>query len=116
MVSTGAPAGYGSLHGQVLNPYDMRSTVNGSSGGAVAAAAAGLAAATVGVETDAATTGTGNPTNGASISALVPAATPRRGRDAADVRARSRAPASCRRRAARRRRRRSGAPSPTSRR
>ncbi len=73
MVSNGAPAGYGSLHGQVLNPYDLRSTVNGSSGGAVAAAAAGLAAATVGVDTDAATNGTGNPTNGASISALVPA-------------------------------------------
>ena len=73
MVSNGAPAGYGSLHGQALNPYDMRSTVNGSSGGAVAAAAAGLAAATVGVDTDAATNGTGNPTNGASISALVPA-------------------------------------------
>ena len=73
MVATGAPAGYGSLHGQVLNPYDMRSTVNGSSGGAVAAAAAGLAAVTVGVETDAATNGTGNPSNGNSISALVPA-------------------------------------------
>ena len=73
MLSSGAPAGYGSLHGQVLNPYDMRSNVNGSSGGAVAAAAAGLAAATVGVETDATTSGTGNPTNGASISALVPA-------------------------------------------
>ena len=42
MVSTGQPAGYGALHGQVLNPYDMRSTVNGSSAGAVAAAASGL--------------------------------------------------------------------------
>ena len=55
------PAGYGSLHGQVMNPYDMRTNPNGSSGGAVAAAAAGLAAATVGVETDAATTGTRQP-------------------------------------------------------
>src|SRR3954447_22841913 len=73
MVSTGQPAGYGALHGQVLNPYDMRSTVNGSSAGAVAAAASGLAAATVGVETDASTNGTTTPTNGNSISALVPA-------------------------------------------
>ncbi len=73
MVSNGAPAGYGSLHGQVLNPYDMRATLNGSSAGAVAAAASGLAAATVGVETDAVSNGTGNPTNGVSISALVPA-------------------------------------------
>jgi amidase len=73
MVSTGQPAGYGALHGQVLNPYDMRSTINGSSAGAVAAAASGLAAATVGVETDASTNGTTNPTNGNSISALVPA-------------------------------------------
>jgi amidase len=73
MVSTGAPGGYGSLHGQVLNPYDMRSNVNGSSGGAASAAAAALAAATVGVDTDAVTNGTGNPSNGVSISALVPA-------------------------------------------
>ena len=72
MVSTGAPSGYGSLHGQVMNPYDMRSNLNSATGGAVAAAAAGLAAATVGVEADAATTGTGNPSNGASMSALVP--------------------------------------------
>ena len=63
MVSTGMPAGYGALSGQVLNPYDMRSSVNGASAGAVAAAAAGLAAATVGVETDATTSGTGNPSN-----------------------------------------------------
>ena len=46
MVATGMPAGYGSLHGQVLNPYDVRTSTNGSSAGAVAAAAAGLAAAT----------------------------------------------------------------------
>ncbi len=71
MVSTGAPSGYGSLHGQVMNPYDMRSNLNSATAGAVAAAAAGLAAATVGVEADAATTGTGNPSNGASMSALV---------------------------------------------
>ena len=87
---------------------------NSASGGAVAAAATGLAAATVGVEADAATTGTSNPTNSASISAAVPAA-------ASAARSRSgrrsgcaRAPASCRRRARRRRRRRSGAASPTS--
>ena len=57
-----------------MNPYDMRSNLNSATGGAVAAAAAGLAAATVGVEADAATTGTGNPSNGASMSALVGAA------------------------------------------
>jgi Asp-tRNA(Asn)/Glu-tRNA(Gln) amidotransferase A subunit family amidase len=74
MVSTGMPAGYGSLSGQVLNPYDMRAGLNGSSAGAVAAAASGLAAATIGVETDASTSGTGgNATNSTSISALVPA-------------------------------------------
>jgi amidase len=44
MVAAGAPAGYGSLHGQVMNPYDMRSNLNSATGGAVAAAAAGLAA------------------------------------------------------------------------
>ncbi|WP_169542175.1 amidase family protein [Solirubrobacter soli] len=74
MVATGMPAGYGSLHGQVLNPYDVRTSTNGSSAGAVAAAAAGLAAATVGVETDATTNGTNNATNSASIDALAPAA------------------------------------------
>ncbi len=73
MISTGAPAGYGALFGQVLNPYDMRSSVNGASAGAVAAAASGLAAATVGLETDAATSGTTNPSNGNSLSALVAA-------------------------------------------
>ena len=115
MVSTGQPAGYGALDGQVLNPYDMRATVNGSSAGAVAAAASGLAAATVGVETDATTNGTTNPTNGNSISALVPAVAPaswRCGRRSAS----SRAPASCRSLAARTRRRPSAARSATSRR
>ena len=68
MVATGMPAGYGSLHGQVLNPYDVRTSTNGSSAGAVAAAATGLAAVTVGVETDATTSGTNNATNSASIS------------------------------------------------
>ena len=29
MVATGMPAGYGSLHGQVLNPYDVRTSTNG---------------------------------------------------------------------------------------
>ena len=74
MVATGMPAGYGSLHGQVLNPYDVRTSTNGSSAGAVAAAAAGLASATIGVETDETTSGTNNATNSASISALAPAA------------------------------------------
>ena len=48
MMSTGQPAGYGALDGQVLNPYDMRVSPNGGSAGAVAAAVSGLAAATVG--------------------------------------------------------------------
>jgi Asp-tRNA(Asn)/Glu-tRNA(Gln) amidotransferase A subunit family amidase len=75
MMSTGMPAGYGGLSGQVLNPYDMRSSVNGSNAGAVAAAAAGLAAVTVGVEADATTNGTGaNASNRASASIVVPAA------------------------------------------
>jgi amidase len=52
MVSQSMPAGYGSLSGQVLNPYDMRLSPSGSSAGAAATVAAGLAAATVGVDSD----------------------------------------------------------------
>jgi amidase len=74
MMSTSMPAGYGGLSGQVLNPYDVRSSLNGSNAGAVAAAAAGLAAVTVGVEADAGTNGSGgNASNRASPSIVVPA-------------------------------------------
>ncbi len=46
------PAGYSSLGGQVLNPYDVSRTPSGSSAGSGAAAALGLATITVGTETD----------------------------------------------------------------
>jgi Asp-tRNA(Asn)/Glu-tRNA(Gln) amidotransferase A subunit family amidase len=74
LVSTGMPAGYGSLSGQVLNPYDMRLSPNGANAGAAAAVAAGLAAAAVGVETDATTTGSSTVSNGPSPSIVVTAA------------------------------------------
>jgi len=45
------PSGYSSLAGQVLNPYDSSQTPSGSSSGSGVAAAAGLAAVTVGTET-----------------------------------------------------------------
>ena len=73
MMSTGQPAGYGSLDGQVLNPYDMRVSPNGASAGAVAAAVSGLAAATVGMDSDATSSGTNNATNSNSISAVAAA-------------------------------------------
>ena len=73
MMSTGQPAGYGALDGQVLNPYDMRVSPNGSSAGAVAAAVSGLAAATVGMDSDATSSGTNNATNSNSISTLAAA-------------------------------------------
>src|SRR3954469_8677407 len=47
------PAGYGSLGGQVLNPYDADASPGGSSSGSGAAAAAGLATLTVGTEASA---------------------------------------------------------------
>ncbi len=47
----GMPSGYSSLGGQVLNPYDASVTPSGSSSGSAVAAAAGLAAITVGTET-----------------------------------------------------------------
>lgn len=52
LVSETMPAGYGSLSGQVLNPYDLRLSVSGSSAGPAAAVAAGLATAAVGMESD----------------------------------------------------------------
>jgi amidase len=50
-LTVGMPSGYSSLAGQVLNPYDSSQTPSGSSAGSGVAAAAGLAAVTVGTET-----------------------------------------------------------------
>lgn len=50
-LAEGMPGGYSSLGGQVLNPYDTSQTPSGSSAGSAVAAAAGLAALTVGTET-----------------------------------------------------------------
>ena len=50
-LTSGMPAGYSSLGGQVLNPYDTSVTPSGSSAGSGAAMAAALGAATVGTET-----------------------------------------------------------------
>ncbi len=50
-LTVGMPSGYSSLAGQVLNPYDVSVTPSGSSAGSGVAAAAGLAAVTVGTET-----------------------------------------------------------------
>src|SRR5262245_50983637 len=47
------PAGYSSLGGQVINPYDADASPGGSSSGSGAAAAAGLATLTVGSESSA---------------------------------------------------------------
>ncbi|MFJ6003009.1 amidase family protein [Arthrobacter sp. NPDC092385] len=50
-MTSGMPAGYSSLGGQVLNPYDASQTPSGSSAGSGSAAAAGLATLTIGTET-----------------------------------------------------------------
>ena len=50
-MTSDAPAGYSSLGGQTLNPYDVTESPSGSSSGSGVAASAGLAAATVGTET-----------------------------------------------------------------
>ncbi|MEC5200624.1 amidase [Arthrobacter sp. PL16] len=50
-MTNGMPAGYSSLGGQVLNPYDASQTPSGSSAGSGSAGAAGLATLTVGTET-----------------------------------------------------------------
>jgi amidase len=50
-LTVGMPSGYSSLGGQVLNPYDSSQTPSGSSAGSGVAAAAGLAAVTIGTET-----------------------------------------------------------------
>jgi amidase len=49
--TTGAPNGYSSLGGQVLNPYDAALNPGGSSSGSGAAMAVGMAAGTVGSDT-----------------------------------------------------------------
>lgn len=50
-MTVGMPSGYSGLGGQVLNPYDASVTPSGSSAGSAVAAAASLAAITVGTET-----------------------------------------------------------------
>src|SRR6201991_3833079 len=51
-VSNNQSSGNGSLHGQVLNPYDTSADPGGSSAGSGVAAAAGLAALTIGSDTE----------------------------------------------------------------
>ena len=51
-VSNNQSSGNGSLHGQVLNPYDTSTDPGGSSAGSGVAAAAGLAALTIGSDTE----------------------------------------------------------------
>jgi amidase len=50
-LTDGMPGGYSSLGGQAINPYDASQSPSGSSAGSGVAAAAGLAALTVGTET-----------------------------------------------------------------
>ena len=50
-LTTGMPAGYSSLGGQVINAYDASQTPSGSSSGPGVAASAGLAPLTIGTET-----------------------------------------------------------------
>ncbi len=50
-LTAGAPNGYSSLGGQVLNPYDLATNTGGSSSGAGSAMAAGLSAGNVGSDT-----------------------------------------------------------------
>jgi amidase len=51
-LTEGMPGGYSSLGGQVRNPYDTSQSPSGSSAGSACAVAAGLAALTVGTETN----------------------------------------------------------------
>ena len=51
-LAEGMPGGYSSVGGQVRNPYDAAASPSGSSAGSAVAAAAGLAAVTVGTETN----------------------------------------------------------------
>mgnify|MGYP005810011935 CR=1 FL=1 len=50
-MTEGAPSGYSSLGGQVLNPYDTRQDPSGSSTGSAVAVASGLAPLAIGTET-----------------------------------------------------------------
>jgi amidase len=50
-MTSGAPNGYSSIGGQVLNPYDTAINTGGSSSGSGAAMAVGMAAGTVGSDT-----------------------------------------------------------------
>ncbi len=50
-LTSGMPNGFSSWGGQGLNPYDLDAGTSGSSSGSAVAAAAGMAAATVGTET-----------------------------------------------------------------
>lgn len=50
-MTSGMPAGYSSLGGQVLNAYDLSQTPSGSSAGSGVAASTAMSAATVGTET-----------------------------------------------------------------
>jgi amidase len=50
-MTSGMPGGYSALGGQGLNPYNLQASPRGSSSGSGIAAAAGMAAGTVGTET-----------------------------------------------------------------
>jgi amidase len=66
-LTLGMPSGYSSLAGQVLNPYDLSRTPSGSSAGSGVAAAAGLAAVTIGTETDGSILSPATATSGVGI-------------------------------------------------
>jgi amidase len=66
-LTLGMPSGYSSLAGQVLNPYDLSQTPSGSSAGSGVAAAAGLAAVTIGTETDGSILSPATATSGVGI-------------------------------------------------
>ncbi|MDX3094736.1 amidase family protein [Streptomyces sp. ME19-03-3] len=66
-LTVGMPSGYSSLAGQVLNPYDLSQTPSGSSAGSGVAAAAGLAAVTIGTETDGSILSPASATSGVGV-------------------------------------------------
>ncbi|MFF3254203.1 amidase family protein [Actinacidiphila glaucinigra] len=66
-LTVGMPSGYSSLAGQVLNPYDLSETPSGSSAGSGVAAAAGLAAVTLGTETDGSILSPASATSGVGV-------------------------------------------------
>jgi amidase len=65
------PGGYSALGGQVLNPYDASQSPRGSSAGSAVAAAAGLAAVTVGTETSGSILSPASATSGVGIKPTV---------------------------------------------